>query len=288
MAKEISKGHKPETKRLEKVEEDLGKLVEKIVGSSVKGKIDSKRKKIRYFYLGSLVVLLALAGVFLVVMCSAPEAKIGDKVQITYFATFENGTKFDNGTIEVRLGEGQIIPGLESGIYGMREGDSKKVTVEPRYAYGDWSTGNLDIINASYTINRWFDLPYLEANLTEGNIKKGDIIKVKGVMWPVKISDFENSAKEVRLENLPVVNSLYYDPFLTWWPVRILEIQEKTIAVRHEPKIGSVLRKKFSSGEILAGTVIKTDYEQVVVDFNHPLAGKTLIFDVKLDKILQP
>jgi|TARA_Y100000310_G_C20545142_1_gene745215 peptidylprolyl isomerase len=39
------------------------------------------------------------------------------------------------------------------------------------------------------------------------------------------------------------------------------------------------------SGQVATGTILDVGDETVMVDFNHPLAGETLIFDVKLLKI---
>ena len=52
--------------------------------------------------------------------------------------------------------------------------------------------------------------------------------------------------------------------------------------MRHIPKIGSTAINK--QGQV--GRVIKADEELVIVDYNHLLSGKTLIFDITVDKIL--
>ncbi len=38
--------------------------------------------------------------------------------------------------LEFIMGKGQIIPGLEKGLVGMKEGDSKDIVVEAKEAYG--------------------------------------------------------------------------------------------------------------------------------------------------------
>lgn len=50
-------------------------------------------------------------------------------------------------------------------------------------------------------------------------------------------------------------------------------------------KIGTVLQVRTPEGEIAHVIVQDMDNEKVTLDFNHPLAGKDLIFEVKLVKI---
>jgi FKBP-type peptidyl-prolyl cis-trans isomerase SlyD len=47
-------------------------------------------------------------------------------------------------------------------------------------------------------------------------------------------------------------------------------------------KVGTVLATKGPQGETIAMRVHEVKDKTIVVDFNHPLAGKTLNFDVKV------
>jgi len=68
------------------------------------------------------------------------EAKSGDTVRIHYTGTLADGTTFDSSEgrdpLEFTLGGGQIIPGLEREIFGMKVGDRKTVTAVADEAYG--------------------------------------------------------------------------------------------------------------------------------------------------------
>ena len=68
------------------------------------------------------------------------EAKQGDTVRIHYTGTLEDGTVFDSSEgrdpLEFTVGSGQIIPGLDSAIPGMSEGDAKTVNIPVDQAYG--------------------------------------------------------------------------------------------------------------------------------------------------------
>ncbi len=68
------------------------------------------------------------------------EAKSGDTVRLHYTGTLTDGSKFDSSEgrdpLEFTLGGGQIIPGLEREIFGMKLGDKKTVTAVADEAYG--------------------------------------------------------------------------------------------------------------------------------------------------------
>ena len=109
----------------------------------------------------------------------------------------------ENGPIEFLQGHGNIIPGLESELAGMKAGDSKEVTVDPANGYGE-----LD------------DEAFQE----------------------VARSEFPDEIK---------------------------------------PELGMELQMR-QGEQIIEATVVEIGDEIVKLDFNHPLAGKTLNFSVKI------
>jgi peptidylprolyl isomerase len=68
------------------------------------------------------------------------QAQIGDTVKINFTGKLEDGSVFGSTTnqepLEFKLGEGQILPGVEKGIEGMNVGESKTIKVPPEQAYG--------------------------------------------------------------------------------------------------------------------------------------------------------
>ncbi|MFH1215039.1 MAG: peptidylprolyl isomerase [Pseudomonadota bacterium] len=68
--------------------------------------------------------------------------QIADKsfVAIDYRLTLESGEEVDSSAdgqpLTFITGSGQIIPGLENGLMGMKAGDADKITVEPEDGYG--------------------------------------------------------------------------------------------------------------------------------------------------------
>lgn len=74
---------------------------------------------------------------------SGAEAKDGDRVTLNYVGvSFETGEEFDASwdrgePITFTLGAGEVIPGWDAGIVGMKKGGRRKLVVPPRYAYGE-------------------------------------------------------------------------------------------------------------------------------------------------------
>ena len=68
------------------------------------------------------------------------EVKSGDTVAIHYTGTLTDGTTFDSSDgrdpLEFVVGSGQIIPGLDKAMPGMKVGDKKVVEIPCDEAYG--------------------------------------------------------------------------------------------------------------------------------------------------------
>ena len=66
----------------------------------------------------------------------------GDTVKVHYTGRLENGMVFDCTTSRSPLifitGEGELIPGFEEAVMGMKTGESKKVKVPADKAYGPY------------------------------------------------------------------------------------------------------------------------------------------------------
>jgi len=97
---------------------------------------------VKYSYIVLLGILLL--GAILISGCNAgqdmPQAKNGNIAQVHYTGTLKDGTVFDTSVgrepLEFTLGEGQMIPGFEQAVLGMKIGESKTVTIPADDAYG--------------------------------------------------------------------------------------------------------------------------------------------------------
>jgi peptidylprolyl isomerase len=94
--------------------------------------------KKRYFI---LVVCGLMGAALLIGGCSgAAKAKSGDKVKVDYTLTVD-GKVFDTSIgktpLEFTLGAGNVIPGFDKAVTGMKVGETKKVTIPPADGYGE-------------------------------------------------------------------------------------------------------------------------------------------------------
>lgn len=67
--------------------------------------------------------------------------KANDKVRVHYTGTLKNGEVFDSSKgrepLEFTIGAGQIIPGFENGIMGMKVEETKIIEIPVGEAYGE-------------------------------------------------------------------------------------------------------------------------------------------------------
>jgi peptidylprolyl isomerase len=74
---------------------------------------------------------------------SGAEAKSGDEVTVQYVGVnYKNGEEFDsswsrNEPFSFTLGAGEVIPGWDQGVEGMKEGGRRELVIPPELAYGE-------------------------------------------------------------------------------------------------------------------------------------------------------
>jgi peptidylprolyl isomerase len=70
------------------------------------------------------------------------EAKTGDNVSVQYVGVlYDGGKEFDSSydtgqPFQFQLGSGQVIPGWDQGVAGMKVGGRRQLTIPPDLAYG--------------------------------------------------------------------------------------------------------------------------------------------------------
>jgi len=77
---------------------------------------------------------------------SGPQAITSNKVRVNYIGRLVDGKQFDTSCdrgqpFEFTLGQGQVIPGWDSGIVGMRVGGQRRLIIPASLAYGDRGAG---------------------------------------------------------------------------------------------------------------------------------------------------
>nr|WP_102135921.1 peptidylprolyl isomerase [Algoriphagus sanaruensis] len=139
------------------------------------------------------------------------QAKKGDAVAVHYTGRLEDGSVFDSSEsrspLSFTLGDGNMIKGFDSAVYGMAIGDKKTVTIPAAEAYGE---------------------------------RRQDMMI------------------DIPLDQVP--------PHI-------------------QPEIGLQLTLQGAGGQPVPVTVVDVTDAKIVLDANHELAGKDLIFDIELVSI---
>jgi FKBP-type peptidyl-prolyl cis-trans isomerase 2 len=112
-------------------------------------------------------------------------------VVVNYTGKLTDGSVFDSSLLEGReplnakLGEGQLIPGFETGLIGMMVGDKKTVEIDPREAYGE---RNEELI-----------LDVVKTNVPE-NVEVGMLLQTFGPEGPTLVKVLEIKDESVVID----------------------------------------------------------------------------------------
>ena len=77
------------------------------------------------------------------------EATPGKRVEVHYVGvSWASGKQFDaswdrNESFRFKLGAGQVIPGWDQGVAGMKVGGRRRLTIPPHLAYGSQGAGGV-------------------------------------------------------------------------------------------------------------------------------------------------
>jgi len=97
---------------------------------------------------------------------TGPEAKAGDQVTVQYVGVnYENGQEFDASwdrgePFSFPLGAGEVIPGWDQGVAGMKVGGRRELIIPPELGYG--TTGSPPAIPPNETLIFVVDLLAVE------------------------------------------------------------------------------------------------------------------------------
>jgi len=103
---------------------------------------------VKHWHMVLLSIILLVA--MLIAGCGGTQVKTGDTIQVHYTGTLEDGTVFDTSLkrepLEFTLGQGQLIPGFEQAVIGMKVGESKTANIPAEQAYGQYSNELISVI----------------------------------------------------------------------------------------------------------------------------------------------
>ena len=87
------------------------------------------------------IVLSLILGLTVNIGCGGKSVQKNDKIKVEYTGTFDDGTVFDKSQegqpLEFTVGKGEMIPGFDKAVEGMKLNEEKKFTLKPEEAYGN-------------------------------------------------------------------------------------------------------------------------------------------------------
>jgi len=113
------------------------------------------------------------------------EAKLGDTVKIHFTGKLQDETVIetskDRDPLEFKIGDGNVIPGLEQGVIGMAAGDKKTIAISPQDAFGEPQEDLVVDINKS-EFPKDVELAvgaYLNIESSDGKEFKAKVVEIK-------------------------------------------------------------------------------------------------------------
>ncbi|MGA2105498.1 FKBP-type peptidyl-prolyl cis-trans isomerase [Methanoregula sp.] len=113
-------------------------------------------RKQQYTLLGIVAVVAVIiicVAAYLLIFSPSVIAAAGDTVSVTYTGTLDNKTVFDtnvNSTpLTFTVGSGQLIPGFDAAVVGMKVNQEKTVTIPYTQAYGAYNPQLIVIVPQS-------------------------------------------------------------------------------------------------------------------------------------------
>ena len=251
-----------------------------------------------------LFLLLVFVGVLSGCTIFGPEEVVesGDLVSLDYVGKFDNGMVFDTSLEEVAedaayeksptfnlrpdyfpfnisIGAGEVIKDFEEGVIGLKVGETKEITVEPENGYGEWNPEN------AFTVPRIFTVSIFE------EVWKNDLIEEtgmtefleNGIISPRSGRPWNTTIISDRGDYVFVKNDIQNFSIETPIGLNVITRVTGEIIQTMTPELNSIVDTP--RGQALISFLNETHF---TMDFNHPLAGKTLIFEItvlSIDKV---
>jgi peptidylprolyl isomerase len=105
--------------------------------------VKPKGFKLKPLHIALLVIVIGaiIGGIYVATGVAQPVVAAGDNVSVYYTGKFTNGTVFDTNVgqqpFNFTAGAGQVIPGFDQGVIGMKVGETRNITIAPAEGYGE-------------------------------------------------------------------------------------------------------------------------------------------------------
>lgn len=127
-----------------------------------------------------------------------------------------------------------------------------------------------------------------------GHIKDGDIFSTTHGADPVMIeigagnalAGLETGVVGMRVGEQKTIEVTPQEGFGPHLPDLVAQVKKELLPKTIQPQIGLKLQARQEGDEPVEMTIVAMDDETVTLDANHPLAGRTLVFELELLEIV--
>lgn len=182
-------------------------------------------------------------------------------------------------SLNFTVGSGQIIKGLDQGVIGMSQGETKKIIVSPSEGYPiNWT--KVENISVFHTVPIYQTIPVSEytsrTNVTPTlyAVNHDDVYG-----WTDTVLSINSAAKTVTISNNALANNSYY-PYQnnTNYKIYVNSIsQNQTISIT----INATPMTLLPDGGVIDSVTSTT----ITINYNYEVAGQTLYFVVTVSKV---
>ena len=254
----------------------------------------TKKNSLAYrIVFGALLLLIVLFALYTFTGKSATD---GDTVQVNYIGKLQDGSVFDTSIqaeavkaniydknrpyapFSFIIGKKQVVPGFEDAVRSMKKGETKTVTIPPEQAYGQAQPDLiLRDIKKTFQTDESMTIPLHEfTRAFNKQPQLQEILSPPGSPFTLQVSTIQNDT--VTLRRRATIGQTVQSPEREW-PIRVIAIDKGKITFMQEPQIGQRIA---SASQPRPGRVIQVHADSYDINFNTPLAGKTLIFTITL------
>jgi len=181
----------------------------------------------------------------------------------------------------VLLGQNNLLPAFVKGVVGMRINETKQLTLQPREGYGEY---NRSLV---YNVSRYYNKSALEkvprSYFEERNVTIENGTGFNTDIGKVFIADYDNETVTLMYLFTPG-DSFDYNGFHHV----VVGFDNYTYTIMFDVRENGTYRTMSQvTGKPAVVRVTKLTNETMTIDENHPLAGKTLVFNITVLDIIK-
>jgi FKBP-type peptidyl-prolyl cis-trans isomerase 2 len=226
--------------------------------------------------------------------------EVADDATIPKSQGFMAKPAYDDLTFSV--GSGQMVKGFEEAVLGKKEGQTFTVTIPPEKAYGPAVPELVYVFNTTQVHPLREVLSVDDFEQTFPGIAHTDLKTFLHPFWGWEITVLESNTVEVTIMHQPVYGKDYH---ILPWNVTVKDVstERNTFTLEHQIyEIGSQVKIPFPemakvdpawSNEAIAANSNNPPMEgyvtskggTITLDFNKEVSGKTLVFQITINKV---